>query len=295
MEIGTLVRITDVCRQVGGIYAGRAIRRRAAPLRARERGRAAARRLSLRALRRSAPGHRQARAGGRGRPALPDPHGRHGLGQDLYHGKDDRGLEPPHAHHGAEQDPGRAGRLRDARVLPEQRRRLLRLVLRLLPARGLRPADRHLYREGLLHQRGGREASPPGHLEPALAPRRDRGRLGELHLRHRQPAGLRGARPQRLEGRTARARRPHQVAHRHPVRPQRLRPLARDLPRAGRHRGCVPPVRREPAARELLWRRGRAHRRGRQRHGRDCPRVRRHPDLAGVALRDRAAQGRPRA
>ena len=32
---------------------------------------------------------------------------------------------------------------------------LLRLLLRLLPARGLHPAERHLHREGLVDQRGG--------------------------------------------------------------------------------------------------------------------------------------------
>ncbi len=75
--------------------------------------------------------------------------------------------------------------------------RLLRLLLRLLPARGLRPADRHLYREGCLHQRGGREAPPPGDLEPALAPRRHRRRVRLVYLRHRLAAGLRRSGSQR--------------------------------------------------------------------------------------------------
>src|SRR3712207_7328209 len=47
---------------------------------------------------------------------------------------------------------------RSAPAAAEQRGRVLRLLLRLLPARGLRPADGHLHREGLLDQRGGRAA-----------------------------------------------------------------------------------------------------------------------------------------
>ena len=47
---------------------------------------------------------------------------------------------PSRARHRAQQDARRAARERVLRVLPEQRRRVLRLLLRLLPARGLRPA-----------------------------------------------------------------------------------------------------------------------------------------------------------
>ena len=61
-------------------------------------------------------------------------------------------------------------------LLPEQRGRVLRLLLRLLPARGLRPADRHLHREGLLDQRGGRAAAALGDQLAADPARRDRGR-----------------------------------------------------------------------------------------------------------------------
>ena len=59
-------------------------------------------------------------------------------------------------------------------------------------ARGLRALLRHLHREGRLHQRGGGEAAPCGHLGSAVAAGRHRGGIGELHLRHRQPHGLRG-------------------------------------------------------------------------------------------------------
>ena len=77
------------------------------------------------------------------------------------------------------------------RVLPAQRRRVLRQLLRLLPARSLYRALRHLYREGLDAQRGDREAAPLGHALALRAPRRaDRG-LGLVHLRPRLARGLR--------------------------------------------------------------------------------------------------------
>ena len=50
-------------------------------------------------------------------------------------------------------------------------------LLRLLPARGVRPVDGHLHREGLLDQRGGREAAPRGDRGAALAQGRRRGRV----------------------------------------------------------------------------------------------------------------------
>ncbi len=50
-------------------------------------------------------------------------------------------------------DAGGAAVWRVQGVLPEQRRRVLCFLLRLLPARGLCAVLRHLYREGRLHQR----------------------------------------------------------------------------------------------------------------------------------------------
>ena len=48
----------------------------------------------------------------------------------------------------AQQDARRPAVRRVPRVLPGQRGRVLRQLLRLLPARGLHPVDRHLHREG---------------------------------------------------------------------------------------------------------------------------------------------------
>ena len=53
------------------------------------------------------------------------------------------------------------------------------------------PQTRHLHREGLLDQRGGRAAAPLRDQLPADPARRDRGRLGVLHLRPRHAAGVR--------------------------------------------------------------------------------------------------------
>ena len=57
------------------------------------------------------------------------------------------------AHPRAEQDARRAALRRDAGALPEERGRVLRQLLRLLPARGVRPVERHVHRQGRHHQR----------------------------------------------------------------------------------------------------------------------------------------------
>ena len=73
---------------------------------------------------------------------------------------------------------------------PRQRGRVFRQLLRLLPARGLHPADGHLHREGFVDQRGDRAAAALHHLRAALAPRRDRGRQRLVHLRPGLAGGL---------------------------------------------------------------------------------------------------------
>ena len=85
-----------------------------------------------------------------------------------------------------QQDPRRPALLRVPRVLPRERGRVLRLLLRLLPAGGLHPAHRHLHREGRGHQRGDRQAAPRRDAGPLRAPRRRHRRLGVLHLRSRR-------------------------------------------------------------------------------------------------------------
>jgi superfamily II DNA or RNA helicase len=55
-------------------------------------------------------------------------------------------------------------------VLVLQPNKTLAAQLRLLPARGVRPPDRHLHREGLLDQRGGGAAAALGDQQPAHPP-----------------------------------------------------------------------------------------------------------------------------
>ena len=131
---------------------------------------------------------------------------RHRLGQDLHHGARHRQRAAADADPRAQQDPGRAALRRDEGVLPEQRRRVLRQLLRLLPARGLRPAHRHLHREDLGDQRADRPDAPLGDAGAARARRRDHRRLGLLHLRHRLARGLRADDPDPAAGPAGRAR-----------------------------------------------------------------------------------------
>ena len=73
-----------------------------------------------------------------------------------HHGLVDRTPAAADVGAGAEQDTRRADGQRAAQLLPGERGRVLRQLLRLLPAGSVRPADRHLHREGLLDQRGRR-------------------------------------------------------------------------------------------------------------------------------------------
>ena len=76
-----------------------------------------------------------------------------------------------------EQDAGRPALWRVQELLPGQRGRVFRLLLRLLPARGLYPAHRHLYREGLVDQRADRPHAPCGDPRADRARRRHHRRL----------------------------------------------------------------------------------------------------------------------
>ena len=109
-------------------------------------------------------------AAGDRRTGRADPRGgedpgaarRHWLGQDLHRRPGDRDAAAPGAGACPEQDPGRPALRGVQELLPRQCGRVLRLLLRLLPARGLRPPLRHLYREGKLGERGDRPDAPFG-------------------------------------------------------------------------------------------------------------------------------------
>ena len=222
-----------------------------------ERGRRAApHRLRVRAEGRPAAGDR--RAGGRRqrrRRAHAGAARRHRLRQDLHDGEDHRGDAAPGADPRPEQDARRAALRRVQVVLPGERGRVFRLLLRLLPARGLRAADRHLHREGIVDQRADRPHAPLGDALAARARRRDHRRLRLLHLRHRLGRDLHGD-DLRAGGRRAHrpapgARRPGGAAiqaHRHEFR-------ARHLPRARRHAGALPGAPGGPRLAHLVLRR----------------------------------------
>ena len=118
------------------------------------------RRLS--ADRRPAARDRRAVRGDQPRRPLPDAARRHRHRQDAHHGAGDRAGAEADAGHRPQQDACRAALQRVPRVLPAQRGRVLRQLLRLLPARGVPAVDRHVHREGLLDQRRHRPAAARG-------------------------------------------------------------------------------------------------------------------------------------
>ena len=169
--------------------------------------------------------------------------GDHRLGQDGDHRLDDRAGPAPDAHHRAQQVAGRPALLGAAGAVPEEPGGVLRLLLRLLPARGLPPDDRHLHREGLVDQRRDRPAAPRHHVLAAHAARRHRGGLGLVHLRLGLARGVPRPHPGRGGGRAARPAGHAAAAGRPAVRPQRREPRPRHLPGPGRHRRDPPRLR----------------------------------------------------
>ena len=160
--------------------------------------------------------------------------------------------------HGAQQDAGGPALQRDEGVLPGQRGRVFRLVLRLLPARSLRAAHRHLHREGFVDQRADRPHAPLRDARADGARRRDHRRLGVLHLRHRSAGELPDDDLPPAQGPEGR---PHHAAaplRRAAVQAQRQRLPARHLPGARRHRRPVPgPLRGQGLAHRDVRRRDR--------------------------------------
>ena len=189
---------------------------------------------------RPADGDRRTGRRHRGAGARPGAARRHRLGQDLHHGQGDRGDPAAGADPRAQQDARRPALWRVQVVLPGERGRVFRLLLRLLPAGGLRPAHRHLYREGILHQRADRPHAPLGDALAARTRRRHHRRLGVVHLRHRLGRDLYGD-DLRAHGR--RAHRPAPASRRSggaAIQARRRRFPPRHLPRARRHRRPVP-------------------------------------------------------
>jgi hypothetical protein len=233
-------------------------------------------------------------AGHRRKRAHPGAARRHRLRQDLHHGQGDRGDAAPRPHPGAQQDAGRAALFGVQELLPRQCGGVFRLLLRLLPAGGLRAALGHLYREGILHQRADRPHAPLGHALAARARRRHHRRLGLLHLRYRLGRDLHrhdlpdgGRRPHRPAPAAGRSRGPA-------IQARRCRLRARHLPGARRHDRDLP---RPPGGRGLahlaVRRRDRADHRIRSADRPEDGRAEERQDLRQLALRHPAPDAQP--
>ena len=213
-----------------------------------------------------------------------------GSRQDLHHGQGDRGDAAPRHHPGAEQDAGGAALWRVQELLPRQRRGIFRQLLRLLPARGLCAADRHLYREGFLDQRADRPHAPFGDAGAAGARRRHHRRLGVVHLRYRLGRDLHRDDLCAEEGRAHRPaavdRRPRGAAIQ--AHPGRFHPRHLSRPRR-RHRHLPGALRRPRLARQPVRRHRRKYRGVRSAHRPQAGRARIHQDLRQLALCDAAA------
>ena len=173
---------------------------------------------------------------------------------------------------------------------PGQRGRVFRLLLRLLPARGLYPAHRHLYREGFVDQRADRPHAPCG--DPRADRARRRHHRGErvLHLRYRlgrdlygddlQPEARRQGRAAPADGRSRGAAIPA----------QRREFRARLVPRARRHHRAVAGAFGGPRLAHLAVRRhGREPHRVRSPDRRQDRRIQPGQGLRQFALRDAEA------
>ena len=153
--------------------------------------------------------------------------------------------EPADAGHRAEQDARGAALRRVQDALSRQRRRVLRQLLRLLPARGVRPdaptpTSRRTRRSTTRSTRCATRR--PRRCSSARDVHHRRQRL--VHLRPRLARGRTATMLVFLErGATRRPRRAAAQARRHPVRAQRRRLPPRHLPRARRRGRDLPGLR----------------------------------------------------
>ena len=252
-----------------------------------------ARHLGLPPDGRPAARHRRACRVAPRRESRADAPRRHGHREDGDDGLGDGGAPAPRARDRAQQDAGRPALQRVPGVLSGERGRVLRLLLRLLPARGLRPSGRPLHREGLLAER--RHRAPSARRDELLLTRRDVVVVAsrELHLRARLAGGVarEGADPRGR--RRARPRRDAPHADRLAVRPQRHGARAGPFPRAGRRRRGAAGERRDGVPHLDVRRRGRADLALRPAHRRGALEARQPRDLAGDGVHHLEADRRP--
>ena len=140
---------------------------------------------------------------------------------------------------------------------PRQRRRVLRQLLRLLPARSLHPVERRLHRKGSHHQRRARQAAPLRHQVAVRAPRLRHRRQRELHLRSRLARSLLRHAADARKGPEDLAQPDHVEAGRDPLRAQRRRFPPRHVPRARRRDRGLSHLRRQRLPHRAVGRRGR--------------------------------------
>ena len=201
--------------------------------------------------------------------------------QDLHGGARDRVRAEADAGDGPQQDARRAALPGVQGVLPRQRGRVFRELLRLLPAGGLPAPDRYVHREGLVAQRRDRSAAAQRHARALRAPGRGDRRLGVGHLRPRRAGRLRRDGDQPEAGRALPARRDPASPRRPAVPAQRRRPRAREVPRARRRPRGPATARRIRRADRLLRRRGGADRRDRRPDRRGARRADRGQPVSG--------------
>ncbi len=176
------------------------------------------------------------------------------------------------------------------RFFPGERGRVLRQLLRLLPARGLRPDDRLVYREGSDDQRRDRSHAAVRDALAVRTPRRHHRRQRVLYLRAGIPGGvLRDDVAARVRP-ADRSRADPAQAGRDPVRAQRRRLQSRRLPRPRRHRRGLSVVRGHRAADRAVRRRGRRTDLVRPADRHDDQASRQGGDLSEDPLRDLARQ-----
>ncbi len=208
------------------------------------------------------------------------------IGQDLHDGPGAGAGEPAHAGHGAQQDAGRAALSGVQALLSRERRRILRQLLRLLPARSLRSGNRLVHREGSDHQRRDRPHAALGDAFALRAARRHHRRQRLVHLRSGLARGVLRSAAVAATRSADRSRPDPAQAGRDPVRTKRHGVRARHVPCSRRHRRSRAVVRRARAPNRSLRRRGRraclvrpADRKGHSPSRQGCR-------LSEVALRD---------
>ena len=156
----------------------------------------------------------------------------------------------------AQQDAGRPALPGIPPLLPRQRRRVLRQLLRLLPARSVRAGHRLVHREGSDDQRRDRSHAAVRDPLALRTPRRHHRRQRVVHLRPRLAGGVLRHDAAARAGAAHRPRSGAAQAGRDPVRAQRPRVRPRHLPRPWRHRRGLSVVRRAGPAHRAVRRRG---------------------------------------